>query len=99
VNSTGGETVLLSDAKHISDQVTTCAGGKYFVFRSAGRSGKVSMNLWRVDSDGTNLKQLTFGPNESDPECAHDGQWVVYVDHGDNRAISAFPSKAATRKS
>jgi Tol biopolymer transport system component len=87
VNSTGGETVLLSDAKHISDQVTTCAGGKYFVFRSAGRSGKVSMNLWRVDSDGTNLKQLTFGPNESDPECAHDGQWVVYVDHGDNRAI------------
>jgi eukaryotic-like serine/threonine-protein kinase len=87
VNPTGGETVLFSDAQHISDQVTACAGGKYFVFRTAGRSGKVAQNLWRMDSNGTNLKQLTFGPNESEPECARDGQWVFYVDRGDNKAI------------
>jgi eukaryotic-like serine/threonine-protein kinase len=87
VNPSGGETVLFSDAQHISDQVTTCAGGKYFVFRTAGRSGKVAQNLWRMDSNGTNLKQLTFGPNESEPDCARDGQWVFYVDRGDNKAI------------
>jgi len=87
VNPTGGETVVLSDAQHISDQVTTCSGGKYFVFRSAGRSGKASMNLWRMDSSGTNLKQLTFGSNESEPECSRDGQWVYYTDRGDNQAI------------
>src|SRR6266404_1864099 len=87
VNPTGGETVVLSDAQHISDQVTTCYGGKYFVFRSAGRSGKASMNLWRMDSSGTNLKQLTFGSNESEPECSRDGQWVYYTDRGDNQAI------------
>jgi serine/threonine protein kinase/Tol biopolymer transport system component len=86
VNPTGGETVLLSDAQHVSDQVTTC-GGKYFVFRSAGRSGKVSMNLWRMDTSGTGLKQLTFGSNESEPECSRDGQWVFYTDRGDNQAI------------
>jgi len=86
VNPGGGETVLLSDAQHISDQVTTC-GAKYYVFRSAGRAGKASMNLWRMDSDGTNLKQLTFGPNESEPECALEGKWVFYVDRGDNQAI------------
>jgi Tol biopolymer transport system component len=86
VNPAGGETILLSDAQHISDQVTAC-GAKYFVFRSAGRSGKASMNLWRMDSDGTNFKQLTFGPNESEPECAADGQWVFYVDRGDGQAI------------
>jgi eukaryotic-like serine/threonine-protein kinase len=86
VNPGGGETVLLSDAQHISDQVTTC-GTKYNVFRSAGRAGKASMNLWRMDSDGTNVKQLTFGPNESEPECAREGQWVFYVDRGDNQAI------------
>jgi len=40
-----------------------------------------------MDSNGTNLKQLTFGPNESEPECARDGQWVFYVDRGDNKAI------------
>jgi serine/threonine protein kinase/Tol biopolymer transport system component len=87
VNPTGGETVLFSDAQHITDQVTTCAGGKYFVFRSAGRSGKISQNLWRMDANGTNLKQLTFGPNESEPECSSNGQWVFYVDRGDNKAI------------
>lgn len=91
VNPTGGETVLFSDAQHITDQVTTCAGGKYFVFRTAGRSGKVAQNLWRMDSNGTNLKQLTFGPNESEPECSRDGQWVFYVDRGDNRAIKRVP--------
>jgi serine/threonine protein kinase/Tol biopolymer transport system component len=87
VNPTGGETVLFSDAQHVSDQVTTCAGGKYFVFRLAGRSGKVSMNLWRMDTSGTGLKQLTFGSNESEPECSRDGQWVFYTDRGDNQAI------------
>ena len=86
VNPTGGETVLLSDAQHISDQVTTC-GGKYFVFRSAGRSGKVALNLWRMDASGGNIKQLTFGSNESEPECSRDGQWVFYTDRGDNQAV------------
>src|SRR6202043_2065709 len=86
VNPSGGETVLFSDAQHVSDQVTTC-GGKYFVFRSAGRAGKVSMNLWRMDTSGTGLKQLTFGSNESEPECSRDGQWVFYTDRGDNQAI------------
>jgi eukaryotic-like serine/threonine-protein kinase len=86
VNAAGGETVVLSDALHVSDQVTAC-GAKYFVFRSAGRSGRASMNLWRMGSDGTDFKQLTFGPNESEPECALDGQWVFYVDRGDGQAI------------
>ena len=86
VNPSGGETVLFSDAQHVSDQVTTC-GGKYFVFRSVGRSGKVSVNLWRMDTSGTGLKQLTFGSNESEPECSRDGQWVFYTDRGDNQAI------------
>jgi eukaryotic-like serine/threonine-protein kinase len=91
VNPTGGETVLFSDAQRFSDQVTTCAGGKYFVFRTAGRSEKVTMNLWRMDSDGTNLKQLTFGTNQSEPECAREGQWVFYVDRGDGQVIKRVP--------
>jgi serine/threonine protein kinase/Tol biopolymer transport system component len=86
VNPSGGETVLFSDAQHVSDQVTTC-GGKYFVFRSVGRSGRVSVNLWRMDTSGAGLKQLTFGSNESEPECSRDGQWVFYTDRGDNQAI------------
>jgi eukaryotic-like serine/threonine-protein kinase len=87
VNTSGAETVLLSDPQHFYDQVTSCAKGNYFVFRSGGRSGIVSMNLWRMDSNGANVKQLTFGSAESEPECAGDGQWVVFVDRGDKNAI------------
>src|SRR5437868_5458655 len=66
VSPSGGETLLLSDTAHVTDQVATCGSGKYFVFRSAGRSGKPTQNLWRMDNNGTNLKQLTFGRNESE---------------------------------
>jgi Tol biopolymer transport system component len=45
------------------------------------------MNLWRMDASGANIKQLTFGSNETDPQCSQDPNWVVYVDHGDNHAV------------
>jgi serine/threonine protein kinase/Tol biopolymer transport system component len=87
VNPTGGESVLFSDPQHITDQVASCGGGKYIVFRRAGYSAKVSMNLWRMDASGANIKQLTFGSNETDPQCSQDPNWVVYLDYGDNHAV------------
>jgi Tol biopolymer transport system component len=37
------------------------------------------MNIWRMDADGANLKQLTAGNNENrNPHCTADGRWVVY---------------------
>ena len=91
VNPAGGqESVVLSDAKHFSDEATSC-GNRYIVFRSAGRSGKLAMNLWRMDTNGTNLQQLTFGSNESEPTCSHDGKWVLYIDRGDNLAVKRVP--------
>ena len=86
VNPDGGESVLFSDSQHISDQVTSC-GSNYFVFRSAGRSNRASFNLWRADATGANLKQLTFGLNEADPQCSADGKWVYFVDYGDNKKL------------
>jgi Tol biopolymer transport system component len=59
----------------------------YIVFRSAGRSGKVSFNLWRMSASGTDFKQLTFGSAESDPFCSKDGKWVYYVDFGADRSL------------
>jgi len=89
VNPAGGETVLLSDPAHLSDQVTSC--GKYIVFRSAGRSGKIGFNLWRMDSTGANLTQLTFGANEADPICSPDGTWVYYYDYGNDQFLKRLP--------
>jgi serine/threonine protein kinase len=85
VKPEGGETLVYSDADHISDQLTSC--GPHIVLRSAGRSGKVSFNLWSMTASGTDLKQLTFGVAESDPFCSLDGKWVYYLDFADNRSL------------
>ncbi len=88
VKPEGGETLVYSDAAHVSDQVISCGeGSHYFVIRSAGRAGKVSFNLWRMSPTGTDFKQLTFGSAESNPLCSPDGKWVYYVDYGDNQSL------------
>jgi len=45
VNRRGGETVCSRNAQHVTDQVTTCAGGKYFVFRTQGAPGSGAESL------------------------------------------------------
>ncbi|HEX5736003.1 MAG TPA: winged helix-turn-helix domain-containing protein [Blastocatellia bacterium] len=49
--------------------------GRFIVFAS-NRAGR--FNLWRIDADGANLKQLTDGMGEAFPQCSPDGRWVVY---------------------
>jgi eukaryotic-like serine/threonine-protein kinase len=80
VNPKGGETVLFSDGKHASDQVLSCAAGRYIVFRSIGRAAATAVNLWRADANGADQKQLTFGSNQQHPACTRDGKWVYFGD-------------------
>jgi serine/threonine protein kinase len=47
--------------------------GRYIIFRS---ERGVGVNLWRMDSDGGNLKQLTRGGNQ--PAVSPDGKWLIY---------------------
>jgi Tol biopolymer transport system component/phage shock protein PspC (stress-responsive transcriptional regulator)/predicted Ser/Thr protein kinase len=84
INPAGGETVLLSDRKHLPDQVAVCGGGNYVVYRQLGKAAKTAENLWRMDVNGSNLTQLTFGHNEADPQCSSDPRWVYYTDVADN---------------
>jgi Tol biopolymer transport system component len=51
--------------------------GRYIVFAS-NRTG--NRCVWRMDIDGSNPKQLTFGIDARSPEITPDGQWVVYSD-------------------
>jgi eukaryotic-like serine/threonine-protein kinase len=91
VDINGGESTIFSDQKHIPDQVALCGGGQYLVFRLVGRSSVASANLWRVDLNGTNLKQVTTGLNEQMPACPKEGNWVYYVDNNDNRYVKRVP--------
>ncbi|HKI10745.1 MAG TPA: protein kinase [Candidatus Acidoferrum sp.] len=87
VAANGEETTLYSDPKHILDQATVCGDGRYVVYRQVGAGGGTSANLWRMDLNGTNHKQLTSGRNDREPTCPKDGNWVYYVDNADNRYV------------
>ena len=92
----GGERVIFSDKSHLADQVAVCANGRYIVYRQLGKAGKTAENLWRMDSDGSNATQLTFGQNETDVQCASDDKWVYYVDAADNFLPKRVPIGGGT---
>jgi serine/threonine protein kinase len=91
VNSAGGDRVVFSEPRYPMDQVTSCANGRYVVFRTLGRSGGAEANLWRVDSNGTNLTRLTLGLNERVPACSNDGKWLYYLDAAENHFLKRIP--------
>jgi Tol biopolymer transport system component len=96
VSATGEEATLYSDLKHIPDMVALCGGGQYIVFRQVGRSSSASANLWRMDLNGTNQKQLTSGLNDQEPACSKDAAWVYFVDNHDNRYVKRVPIDGGT---
>src|SRR5438105_1227943 len=92
----GGERVIFSDKSHLADQVAACANGRYIVYRQLGKAGKTAENLWRMDSNGSNATQLTFGQNETDVQCSSDDKWVYYVDAADNFLSKRVPIGGGT---
>ena len=80
----GGEKVVLSDSKHIPDEVAICGDGRYLVFRQLARTSASSANLWRANLNGSDQRQLTSGFSEQAPSCAISGPWVYYTDTNDN---------------
>jgi len=57
----------------------SCDHGRYVMFASASRSGGNSINIWRADSTGGNLKQITTGTDDEPAMCSPDGKWLVYA--------------------
>jgi len=90
VNPAGGENLVLSDSKNISDQVASC-GTRYLIYRQFRRAGRVTENLWRMEPNGANPTQLTFGANDADPVCSRDGKWIHYVDRSDKGDLKRIP--------
>src|SRR5207302_4211914 len=46
-----------------------------------------TQQLWRIDIDGSNLKQLTTGIGAFTPNCSPDGKWVAYGSFGSSGFI------------
>jgi serine/threonine protein kinase len=66
----------------------SCDNGRYIVFASASRSGGNSMNIWRADAAGGNLKQLTTGTDDQPAMCSPDGKWMVYASYDSGKFVA-----------
>ncbi len=73
---------LTSDSFAERDPVAT-PDGKYLVFSSDRAGGQ---HLFRMDANGDNVSQLTFGPGiDVAPDISPDGKWIVYNSNANNR--------------
>ncbi|HLW76196.1 MAG TPA: protein kinase, partial [Bryobacteraceae bacterium] len=79
-DGSGDETVLVSEADTVLGLPASCASGKYIVFTWAGYHGSTTANIWRVNSDGRDPKQITDEHDLRAPVCSADGQWVYFRD-------------------
>jgi serine/threonine protein kinase len=66
----------------------TCDQGRYIIFGSASRGGGNSMNIWRTDATGGNLKQLTTGTDDMPAMCSPDGKWLVYASYDNGKFVA-----------
>jgi len=67
--------------------------GRYIVFTSDRTGGA---HVWRINADGSNLKQLSYGAGESVPQVSPDGKWVVYQRNDPRDTVWKVPSDGGT---
>jgi len=80
INPESGSAAPLSTSggEYVSSP-SACGDGRYVVF-TAIDSGKRVLRIWRMDSGGGDLKELSDGKVDSFPVCSPDGRWVLYID-------------------
>jgi eukaryotic-like serine/threonine-protein kinase len=88
---TGSRATLATEDGSASGNPSACANGRYVVFEMGLRKGNSDDNLWRMDSSGGNLKQLTTGKNDNHPVCSSDSQWVYYLRQADQATLARVP--------
>ena len=79
-DGSGDETVLVNEADTVLGLPASCANGKYIVFTWAGYHNSTAANIWRVNADGRDPKQITDEHDLRAPVCSADGQWVYFRD-------------------
>jgi Tol biopolymer transport system component len=73
------KTTLLSEPSAQIIRPSGCPGGRYVVFVWANHAASKKVNIWRVNTDGSDPKQLTEGTTDVGPSCSPDGAWVYYT--------------------
>jgi Tol biopolymer transport system component len=72
----GSEQKPLSAPGKIDSLLNVSNDGRYIVFHSNRGGG--DFDIWRMDTNGGNPKQLTFGQKNYQPFVSADNRWVYY---------------------
>ena len=72
-----------------NDFPSPCPDGRTLLLSLIGQGGGSGTNVWRVNADGTNLKQLSKGRLDTGPECSRDSKWAYYVNQDASRVERA----------
>jgi len=59
---------------------SACSDGRYLVFSALAATGLGTRNIWRMNTDGSDVTKLSSGRNDAFPVCSPDGHWVLYGD-------------------
>src|ERR1700733_2332850 len=93
--SSGGsnKTTLVSGASIYA--ISACPDGRTLLLSLIGQGGGTGTNIWRVNADGTNLKQLSNGQREDGASCSPDSKWAYFIDENASR-IERVPVDGGT---
>jgi len=89
--ATGTKTALVTQEGKPSGNPSACADGRYLVFDLGLPGGDSQNNVWRIDSPGGNLKQLSHGKADSHAVCSSDGRWVYYIESKEAATVARVP--------
>ncbi len=75
----GHQSTIVSDPNAWIADIGRC-GDRYIVLSWSFHGGTNQAHIWRANSDGSNLVQLTHGTFDRFPVCSPDGKWVYYYE-------------------
>lgn len=89
----GGKEEKLTNNKKL-EHVDGCEyspDGKFIYYNGSQKGG--TMQLWRMNPDGSNKEQLTFDQyNNWFPHISPDGKWIAFISFDPNIELNAHPS-------
>lgn len=102
---------LISDQSNVLNLVDPASGGKTLIPGQSvggqpwacGSNGFVfirfqngEQNIWRMDSTGSNVKQVTSDKVDNYPICSQDSKWVFFIDTLNGQRLVRVPIDGGT---
>ena len=87
----GTKTVIATEQGKTNGNPAACADGRYVTFELGLLGSTGDDNIWRIDSSGGNLKQLTKGKHDHHSVCSPDSRWVYYIEEKDEGKLARVP--------